>query len=84
VVVNEGTNPGRYRHGLRLLNEDEVKDLPEVEFGTAELVSQDVEKGSSGSKEKESTTTRKSDNKDKKKNRQILSQRKNIRRIPNP
>jgi len=67
VVVNEGTNPGRYRHGLRLLNEDEVKDLPEVEFGTAELVSQDVEKGSSGSKEKDRTTFRKSDNKDKKK-----------------
>jgi len=27
--------PGRYRHGLRLLNEDEVLALPEVEFSLA-------------------------------------------------
>lgn len=43
VLVNEGTNPGRYRHGLRLLNVDEVEELPEVEFGNSEL----ADKGSS-------------------------------------
>ena len=29
---NEDLLPGRYRHGLRLLNRDEVLSLPEVEF----------------------------------------------------
>jgi hypothetical protein len=68
VVVNEGTNPGRYRHGLRLLNEDEVKELPEVEFGTAELITRDLKKNSSNSKEKENTSdTKKSEKKDDKK-----------------
>lgn len=30
---DEDLLPGRYRHGLRLLNRDEVLTLPEVEFG---------------------------------------------------
>ena len=48
VVISDDSNedllPGRYRHGLRLLNRDEVLSLPEVEFGLERvLVSEENE-----------------------------------------
>lgn len=62
VVVGDGDRrlPGRYRHGLRLLNRDEVECLPEIEFGLERVLngtgsiasasaSASVGKGGSGS-----------------------------------
>jgi len=55
VLVNEGTNPGRYRHGLRLLNVDEVEELPEVEFGNSELADKGPSETTKGGEKKSST-----------------------------
>ena len=55
VLVNEGTNPGRYRHGLRLLNVDEVEELPEIEFGNSELANKESAETTKGGDKKPST-----------------------------
>ena len=36
---DEGQLPGRYRHGLRLLNREEVLEMPEIEYGSGDMKS---------------------------------------------
>jgi len=66
VVVSDGSNPGRYRHGLRLLNEEEVKELPEVEFGSVELADNESSSGKETPDTKDKVSSKTKEEKKKK------------------